>query len=279
MKNYLTNDTKKSEMNLLGIYPGNNRKVFILLEGESDIRLFRKLFNQKNVKISQVPGGNIKLENLLEELCLQFKNIIGIRDADFIHIDQKYPDNPVLFFTDEHDIEMMMIASDNTLFSIYCEFAGNEVVKINQFRKNIFKSVEFAGYFRYFNHLNQVGFTFGKLPLNIFINQENGLLNDIELIDFILRKSKKEKEFDDVQKLKNDIELLMRNNYQLTKLLNGHDCTSAIACFFNRHNKKGVSNKSIESHLRTAYSHEEFYKTKLYKDLKNWEKKTDYKLF
>jgi hypothetical protein len=78
---------KFGELLLDAQHPNNAGRVFICVEGESDIRFFRKFFDLDVCKVEQIPGGNPKVEACVVELkqnkpdCLVF----GIRDADFLH--------------------------------------------------------------------------------------------------------------------------------------------------------------------------------------------------
>ncbi len=51
---------KMDELRLELPHPNNYDKVFLLLEGDSDIRLYRKLCNENTTKIEVIPGGKVK---------------------------------------------------------------------------------------------------------------------------------------------------------------------------------------------------------------------------
>ncbi len=77
--------------------------VFVLLEGYGDIRLFRKLFNPNTCKVERIPGGKFKLEECIGVLVNIYPFIIGIRDADFVHLKKDEYVNKNIFLTDLHD--------------------------------------------------------------------------------------------------------------------------------------------------------------------------------
>ena len=56
---------KLNELRLDISHPNSNGISFILLEGDTHIRLFRKLFNLNNCKVENIPGGNKKLETFI----------------------------------------------------------------------------------------------------------------------------------------------------------------------------------------------------------------------
>ena len=67
-------------------HPNNASKVFVLVEGIDDKKVLRKFFNAEHTKIEPIPGGKVKLGEGLATLCEVYPLIIGIRDADFLHL-------------------------------------------------------------------------------------------------------------------------------------------------------------------------------------------------
>ena len=96
---------KLNELRLDITHPYSKNINYVFVEGKSDIRLFRKLFNLDTCKVETIPGGNPKLEECTSELLSFHTSVLGIRDADFIHLsDDEYAKNG-MFLTDCHDIE------------------------------------------------------------------------------------------------------------------------------------------------------------------------------
>ena len=77
-KQDITYQDKLNELRLDISHPNNKGIAFVLLEGESDIRLFRKLFDLDNCKVEAIPGGKFKLEACVDELANIYPLIIGI---------------------------------------------------------------------------------------------------------------------------------------------------------------------------------------------------------
>ena len=96
--------------------------TFVLLEGDTDVRLFRKFFNENTCKVENITGGNLQLEIAVERLLDIHKLVIGIRDADFIHLNGIDYDKENMFLTDFHDIEMTLIHNDSTFSAVLFEF-------------------------------------------------------------------------------------------------------------------------------------------------------------
>ena len=167
LQDSITIESILNEIRLLANHPQNRNIVFIFVEGESDIRLFRKLFNPKYCKLKSISGGVSKLEQGLSKLQNEISRIIGIRDADFMHLESKKSLISVLFLTDSHDIETLMIKSDEVFESIVNEFYNDEF-KVVELRNNILNAISFLGYLRWYNELNNLELNFKHVGIDVF---------------------------------------------------------------------------------------------------------------
>ena len=112
-KQDITYQDKLNELKLDISHPNNSGIAFVLVEGESDIRLFRKFFNLENCKVENIPGGKFKLEECVRELMNNYPLLIGLRDADFLHLEGTAYSEPNMFLTDLHDMEMIVVSEDD----------------------------------------------------------------------------------------------------------------------------------------------------------------------
>lgn len=119
----VTYQEKLNELRLDIPHPNNVGQIFILVEGESDIKLYRKLFDTDSiVNVEQVPGGSNGVETAVHTLLQMSSLIIGIRDADFIRLlGTNYQEDPI-FLTDAHDVEMMMMKDNEVLKNLLNEY-------------------------------------------------------------------------------------------------------------------------------------------------------------
>ena len=65
----ITYQDKLNELRLDIAHPNNKGITFIFVEGESDIRLFRKFFSLETSKVESIPGGKFKLEEYGTPRC------------------------------------------------------------------------------------------------------------------------------------------------------------------------------------------------------------------
>jgi len=279
MKENISLISKLNELRLLLIHPQSRHKAFILVEGDSDIRLFRKLFHDQKTEIKSIPGGYTNLELGLLELLKDYTSVIGIRDADFLHIERKKLTIPVLFLTDVHDMEMILIISDETFKSILYEFKPNDTIDINKIRNNFLESVKFIGYLRWYNNIHNLELNFKEFGLGDFVNSENLILDEIKCINNLLQRSPNKK-INDESVLLVEVKSMINSAHDLTQICCGDDVTKVIALYFSKEkHTKGVNSERIESQLRTSYNFQHFKQTKLYASLKKWSTKNKFEIF
>lgn len=157
MKGYIDNDSKKNEIRMLLKHPAYKGKIIAVLEGNTDIRLFRSLMDESYVKIESADGksnvGTIVCDLVNES---EYANrIFGICDADFSKlVGDGFPCEHI-FFTDKHDAEIMMLASPD-VNSLIAEYGINDEA-VSMLRESlVHNSMETAfeiGVFRYVNHI------------------------------------------------------------------------------------------------------------------------------
>ena len=77
---------KLTEIRLSITHPNNVNKAFILLEGDSDIKLFRSLFLDSSTDTTKLDGKDMAI-NALVELNKEYSSkVVAIVDADFDHL-------------------------------------------------------------------------------------------------------------------------------------------------------------------------------------------------
>ncbi len=85
MRKYIDQVDKKNEIRLLFKHPSYKDKTIIVVEGDSDIKIFRKLIQHANIKIESIDGKKDLVE-VMKQLSIEFpEKIFGICDADFDH--------------------------------------------------------------------------------------------------------------------------------------------------------------------------------------------------
>jgi Protein of unknown function (DUF4435) len=267
-KEDITPESKITELRLDISNPKSEGKVFVLLEGESDVKLYRKLFNNDTCKIETIPGGKIFLEKGLEILNDIYKLIIGIRDADFLHLEGEKQQFSNLFLTDYHDYELMMASESQCHCPIFFEHTKIASKEHNSTFEKLLNSIRFLGYFRWYNEIENLEFNFRGLGLNELFDKRTFAIDDKTLIQTVITRSRDAK-IKDVEHIFDSVQGLYDSQHDLFQVCNGHDFMKVMAVLCSS-NQKGISEKDIASQFRVAYSQDMFKNTQLFKDTSDW---------
>ena len=269
-KQDITYQDKLNELRLDIAHPNSSGLAFVLVEGETDIRLFRKFFNLDNCKVENIPGGKIKLEQCVDELLKIYSLIIGLRDADFLHLGSVPYIKPNMFLTDFHDIEMSLIAEDEIFSAIVFEYTDIQQKNHNTIRANIFKSIEEISLLKWLNEDEDLRILFEKTAFQDLISFSNLNIDFNQYFMRLLSKSLNAK-ITDIGIIVSKMDALKSTNPDSLQLCNGHDFIKAFSQFLREKGKvNSVSEDIISSIFRIKFSHECFTKTLLYRDTKLW---------
>lgn len=278
-KTDVTYQDKFNELRLDISHPNSRGINFVLVEGESDIKLFRKLFDSTRCKVETIPGGKEKVEQCVENLSEKYKLVIGIRDADFINLSATEYTKTNMFLTDCHDIEMTMLAQDTVLQALICEFTDYSQKECAPFLNNIMKSIEMVSYLKWLNNIEDLKLKFSGSGFLDLIDFSAFKVNFSTYLPRILAKSADAK-IQDEAIINNKINDLGNKKPDLMQLTNGHDLLSTLAKFFKEVAKrKGHSDENIATALRMTFTVAHFQQTQLYGELTQWEVQNKTALF
>nr|VFJ92437.1 MAG: Protein of unknown function (DUF4435) [Candidatus Kentron sp. LFY] len=274
-------------------------KVWIIVEGETDRRLFSKLIDGDDVEIEISHGGLNALLTIVSELSRETERILGIRDADFLHLEgeAKTPEN--IFLTDHHDAEMMIVSCDEVYRNLAIEHlpktkpddsavskGGIPPHEALSSRQVILRSIAFIAGLKWINHTRDLGLDFGNLGLGRFYDWHPDrralVLDEDNYLDVIMERSGNKKG----KVSREAIHLEIKDISDLLDLCNGHDFMRAFAIFSDCHRspenkkaKKKTSHEDIGKAFRAAYRFMDFQKTRLYKRLQQWSNRQSVSLF
>lgn len=271
-------EDKLNELRLDILHPNSRGVSFILLEGDTDVRLFRKLFNMDKCKVENVPGGNGKLEDCVEILIGMYNLVLGIRDADFLRLKTEEYHKVNMFLTDFHDIEMTILNFETVLNSVVFEYSTIRHENHLNFRDSLIKTISSIGFLKFLNDKEnlKLSFTSGFIDLISFGNRTL----DFELyLDRVLAKSPNAV-IKDKRILIEKIEELKSRSLNLLQITNGHDLLNTFAKYFREvEQKTGLSGEMVESALRIAFTKELFEQTSLFAELRKWQNNNSVELF
>ena len=265
--------SKLVEIRLSIHHEQNKDKIFILLEGETDIKLFRKIFSHNYTDTTSLKGKD-KLNEALSILRNEgYLQVIGIRDADFEYLEENMPVEH-LFLTDYHDMEIEMIESD-ALQAVIDEFSTMECYTslCENLKNNIYEIALYIGYIRWYSERENGLFNFKRVPFNSCISYNNCQISfDGEKLLELLLEQLENRELN----LEIEIDNLKNISTNRLQICNGHDLTLLISNYFTKGN---INQNKIEEALRLSYHFRYFKDTNLFQSLTLWGDSNGYRFF
>ena len=266
----ITYQDKLNELHLDLSHPNSRGLVFVLLEGETDIKLYRKLFNLNNCKVERIPGGNPKVEECVCKLLEKHELVIGIRDSDFIGLMDTSYDKLNIFLTDFHDIEMTIISEDECFSSVVSEFTDLKIESHPSLRDDMIQTIEQVSLLKWLNEIENLEIVFKEVSFQDLVSFEGLIINFNEYFNRLLSKSPNAKTLNK-ESIISKVKVLKSRNPHKFHLCNGHDFIKIFSKYLRDYGKvKGLGDEMVSSILRIKYKKEDFLKTSLYVKIKQW---------
>lgn len=269
---------------------------YFYVEGSSDERFWKKFLDNQHIKICVCNGWECVVDVIHLHNRDGFGRCVGIIDRDFRYI-QKTDDcrDANLFYTDFHDIEIMMYESDAFKHMLIALDRDNRIEAMCKYNQSfvlqyLYSITDHIGYLKLANinhHLNlifksQINHEFRKPKYEDIIDKHGNYLGVESLINKVCGFTSsctssgidRKEVFDAFTK-----ELV--NNYDSRQLSNGHDVSIVLSCFFSK--KCGIKEKYspeyLENILHSSYQLSAFYQTQLYKNLCHWAESRNTRFF
>ena len=276
MRRYLDENDIMNSIRLELRHPATRDNVWVLVEGPTDQKLFSKLLDAKSIRIEVVHGGGVEpLLHAIKKLSHETDRVVAIRDSDFIRLEGKMPDQENLYITDSHDAEMMMVASDSAFKSLVSEYLTKRIDDFLELREEILESIAFAGAARWLNYIHKLTLNFGKVGLGGCYQGSTLRLHKKKYLRKLHAASPHR--FRDITI--EEVERAVDEFDDLFNLCNGHDFEKVTSLHISAVTAKDIKDSDIGKIMRVAYTYADFIKTELYQGLRQWERKSGYKLF
>ena len=263
------------------------KRSFLLVEGNDDEMFFNKFVDNKICSIV-ICGGKETLLDAAKSLNDNgFSDAICVADKDFSEIFECSVFEGEVVFTDENDLEMMMINSP-ALQNVLFEFGSKD--KIPQFEdkngrsvcEQIFHVASFIGAMRIISQRYKLNLKFRDMKYK-FKNNNTFELNHDRTVQNIFTENENSKI--SKEDMMNMIIEEQTNSTEPRKICCGHDCVRLLGRALKKeigttnlfNNAEGA--KLLSQTLRLAYDSSYFSQTKLYQSIRSWEVKSKYKVF
>lgn len=255
-------------------HPSYADKAIIIVEGGSDIRLFRSLLNSEKFKIESAEG-KVELSEIINDLQSDYENrLVGLRDADHDRILCTEPEAENIIITDLHDAEMMMLSSPS-LDNFVNEYAVNENhdVILSELRNSVFDAAYFIGVARLINEIKDLKLNFKSLSFSGFVsvNKLEVIIDKQALLGQLIARSPNKPGSLTESLIMEYIESEIENEHCRLQACSGHDVTKLIGRVFSQSwasVDRNLNQPRVEAALRLGYSREMFMQTGVYEELK-----------
>ena len=245
--------------------------VWIIVEDEYDKLVYQKFFTANNHIFTSIKSttdssrGYKNVEEIVDHISTTTNAyIFGIRDADYTSFNPSYIPKDNVFLTDARDIEMMMFECDDVKKE-FCD-KYNDYTNIYKLSISISKEI---GFYRAFNDVNEVGFSFKKKLKFDFLRDINNRVDLKVVIDYLSELFSQNVvgySTDDFSTFKHS-----NSSKQSFILCQGHDVIRILATLLPQQIKK----ESLENDLVTYYSSSCFSSSALFRDIESWCLKQD----
>ena len=273
--------------NQIRLERATHKGSFLLVEGDSDCNVFRRFCDSSACSIVVCLGtGNLHSAiNELDSSC--FQGALGFADRDFAHFLGYIECKGTVVYTDENDIEVMVLCSGS--LERVLEEIGNdsiisktEEVQKKSVREIIFQSASVIGCLRLVSQVESLSLQFDGMSYKFRANN-SCVLDKEKTIRHVLGRS------GPIDGLSENAVIDMIGVWRskaisAKELCRGHDCVRVLG----RALKKQFGNKSdfnndagarvLESILRLAYDFVDFRGTKAYGDIRRWEKDSGFRV-
>lgn len=260
IKANLTKDSIISDIKLLLGADINKENVYVVVEGDDDIKFLRRYLNS-NVTIYESFSGKNGVEEIVNSKIIFSPRVIGIRDKDYCN-DVK---NKKMFFYDRCCLEMMIAEFDKAFNGIYCEFYDGEMEPY-KLKEHILTELFKVSQLRKYNEEKKMEINFKGLSFQSIIDDKFKI--DEEKFIEQLKKLNSGTSINFINIIN---ELLDQNVDNMLDITNGHDFVLLFKTICDKSCSKNSANeKQISSVLRSSFSEEFLKETTLYKIINDY---------
>ena len=257
------------------------KENFLLTEGGDDVRLFEKFTNHDYCNIVDANGKKNVIGAIKVLQGRGFFKAIGIIDDDHDKLLGNVSKHQNLFYTDENDLEMMLLKSK--ALDDYCnERIDQEKVKNCTELKNssiinfILLRAKYKGAARLVSRKLNWEIDFHQISRS-WLNQKDLSFDFLELYENIYNSNKEILINKNITKsvLIDEIKKTIEEIQDAWLLCRGHDATEilgiSLQSLFANLGHERTKKEEVELGLRLAYHYEYFKQSSLYQSIHEWE--------
>ncbi|EML7082242.1 DUF4435 domain-containing protein [Klebsiella oxytoca] len=276
LRDALGEDDWLSSMMLLFRNEMHKHNILIIVEGITDIKFFNA-YRLNNRFIYESPeNGKREVISAVNQLRQAGNDAVyGICDADFDGL-SGISHNGV-FFTDAHDLEMMLVKG-GVVDKFIMTHTDRKLIQGNlaevfcrDVKINILCACYRLGLLKWFNYLNHSKLNFKGMNYRGFINinKTEVIVDDMEYIRYVLSRSRAVAEQLNVGVLLEGMRKLELMSPEHFSICNGHDFTCILKMMYETDISvnRNMRLDEIDNYLRLCYDQPTFKTTRLHTSL------------
>jgi hypothetical protein len=262
----------------------SHRGAFVLVEGRTaDLPLFKNLVDRQRCQIQPAHGKDnvLAVMEILEDD--EIPGVLGIVDADRIHITGNLPASDNVLVTDGCDLESMLLHS-TALDRVLSELGSTEKIKNFEtehrrtVREHLAEEARILGALRYISERDHLALWFQELAFAKLVDRKSMSIDASQLVKTVVTRSLNRGAAisTSVDQLRKEIEGIAANpEIPSRDLSHGHDMVAILAVGLRQalgsRKQNEISVEMLERELRLAYWSEDFRSSKLFAAIRNWE--------
>jgi hypothetical protein len=266
--------------------PGDNRAI-LFVEGDTDSRFYKILGCEEDFIVSGesiLDNGKGNKEKVIEAIKLAnqegFKGVIGIVDADFDNLCDICTENN-LYRTDTHDLESMLLKSENALKKILINYSEVDssisVGEVSKTQNILLESAKYVGYALWCSTHNGWMVNFKNFPINACLDN-NCHLDIQKMCKFMVSKSENDTLI--LEDIKIEICKKVSERWDLWQVCRGKEMVRVLSHYIKHNLKNGsVRSNMLIDNLLFAFEKNDFKNTFLYESIIKWQSQENYYIF
>jgi hypothetical protein len=242
----------------------------LLVEGSKDARVFRNLVDESGCDVVQTEGKHNATRALNVLRKASQAGALVVVDSDFSRLDGQLILDPDVLWTEDHDIEGMVLKSPAPE-KLMIEYD----LKLDEFGRDLgttlAKGVMPLGYMRLASIKNKLNLDFKQLDHSKFVVGPPPVIDEAKLAQEILAKNPRCSH--PAKDLIGMMQGVSNSSHDCWQVSCGHDMTAALSVMLTQRIGRDIPSYTVERQLRLSYHPSDFASTQLCKEIKEWEAK------
>lgn len=240
--------------------------VFLVVEGEDDIKFWKNIVNEK-VTIFESFSGKEGIREIIKDHFSSNPRVIGIRDRDYesTTIDKR------IFYYDYSCMEIMLIKSPEAFDSIYHEYYSGQL-STTELRDMLLAQLKYLSIIRKNNEVQRLEIKIEGVSINSIFDSITKTVSNEKVISRLNQINQNYFEINPDKKSQIDEEYtIYLNSEELMLITQGHDFISLFSAHCRKPRGSCASDRNIASSLRCAYRKADFICTSLYSQIESYQ--------